>query len=928
MDPTAARRTRRTSLTASATRDAPPPGRDAARRRSSDAPPHRVDAAAALGQLLSSSCMVEPVAGATHPRAVAAAQARRRGSAAGAAAARERARVRARRRRARWPSGGLTAHAGPLGASPEACARAVRDAGVAAPAGAEAWRDGRCREGCVPRVRPACLPARVTPLRCCGLWSFLWFGAGAGEVTVALGQRNVPVEQQGDLHWYTPQSLKERARLRCDVSVVACVRRHWERLMPPAGGGAPRRVTRGMYASLFRSIRRLLLPEQGAVARERAIAVSASACRRRHRLDGRLFVSPPPPRAYQYAFPHRRRRAQEDWAADARGGDELVFSEFFDALFELTDTWCGGVGAGEYAHFLDRLYAVAEEDEAEGEEGPWPHVNGGVRAAAASGARLGGASDAAAPPGHIVDEAPPPPRRRRPPPPPEPASPLPPLAHLSGRAAEVYVLRTPGVISPFFHEGSFREQARLVLTEVMGEGKSVSAAAASAGGGAAPADGLGDVGDGLAGGAEAAEREEGGLEELAAFGLPKARAPPHTRRALERRARPLSAPPRPRSDAAVDGAPSRGGGNGGMHNRMGGGGGGRAAVTAARPLSAGARVEGARGGARRWRLAESSSGSEPDDGAADWPGWGAAALGGAAGGALRTPSPSPSPSPRPDARPGSAPLARRPRAGAHDGGQTPAALAAARRRLARPASARPRLPGSPPEHVYVTARARAPVLSLPERPLSADVAAGTVLEAPRGRAGRPAAMPWPGRGAGAGRALSPLARPAPLSLAVMSPVVPAGVRLDAASAPGPRALDVGGDLSFRPLRAALGGVSGARTPLLPGDAKAAAAAPRRRARPTVWYPVRADPRGARGALRQAAAVPARAGLAPPRRACKGSASTGAVLPPRVPPRPASAQLQRAVPQMLVHGHSAAALSCSEAAIPAVAGRCAGAAARQ
>lgn len=44
--------------------------------------------------------------------------------------------------------------------------------------------------------------------------------------------------------------------------------------------------------------------------------------------------------------------AQEDWLADAKGGDSIGREELFDALFELTDLWTNSVEAEDYVTFL------------------------------------------------------------------------------------------------------------------------------------------------------------------------------------------------------------------------------------------------------------------------------------------------------------------------------------------------------------------------------------------------------------------------------------------------------------------------------------------------------------------------------------------------------------------------------------------------
>ena len=55
---------------------------------------------------------------------------------------------------------------------------------------------------------------------------------------------------------------------------------------------------------------------------------------------------------------------ESDWVSDAHGGETLAFAEFFDTMFELTDTWCDGISVAGYVGLLARLYDAAERDSA------------------------------------------------------------------------------------------------------------------------------------------------------------------------------------------------------------------------------------------------------------------------------------------------------------------------------------------------------------------------------------------------------------------------------------------------------------------------------------------------------------------------------------------------------------------------------------
>ena len=51
-----------------------------------------------------------------------------------------------------------------------------------------------------------------------------------------------------------------------------------------------------------------------------------------------------------------RRAGEEDWASDAHGNDDMSQAQLFDCVFELSDMWCTGISAEEYATFLRKLF--------------------------------------------------------------------------------------------------------------------------------------------------------------------------------------------------------------------------------------------------------------------------------------------------------------------------------------------------------------------------------------------------------------------------------------------------------------------------------------------------------------------------------------------------------------------------------------------
>ena len=46
---------------------------------------------------------------------------------------------------------------------------------------------------------------------------------------------------------------------------------------------------------------------------------------------------------------------QNDWLEDSGGHGFMTYKEFCNGIFELTDLWCPGEDAEEYAHFVDTV---------------------------------------------------------------------------------------------------------------------------------------------------------------------------------------------------------------------------------------------------------------------------------------------------------------------------------------------------------------------------------------------------------------------------------------------------------------------------------------------------------------------------------------------------------------------------------------------
>ena len=51
-----------------------------------------------------------------------------------------------------------------------------------------------------------------------------------------------------------------------------------------------------------------------------------------------------------------RSAGEEDWVADAHGEPHMSKEHLFDCVFELSDMWCTGISAEEYAAFLRKLF--------------------------------------------------------------------------------------------------------------------------------------------------------------------------------------------------------------------------------------------------------------------------------------------------------------------------------------------------------------------------------------------------------------------------------------------------------------------------------------------------------------------------------------------------------------------------------------------
>ena len=65
-------------------------------------------------------------------------------------------------------------------------------------------------------------------------------------------------------------------------------------------------------------------------------------------------------RIVKFIVPHMKREearlaAENDWLEDSGGADCMSFKQFCDGMFELTDLWCPGDEAEEYAHFLESI---------------------------------------------------------------------------------------------------------------------------------------------------------------------------------------------------------------------------------------------------------------------------------------------------------------------------------------------------------------------------------------------------------------------------------------------------------------------------------------------------------------------------------------------------------------------------------------------
>lgn len=57
----------------------------------------------------------------------------------------------------------------------------------------------------------------------------------------------------------------------------------------------------------------------------------------------------------QYKYLEALGSAEQDWAEDSRGRQEMKSDLLSDAMFQLADLWCEGMAAEGYAKFLEQL---------------------------------------------------------------------------------------------------------------------------------------------------------------------------------------------------------------------------------------------------------------------------------------------------------------------------------------------------------------------------------------------------------------------------------------------------------------------------------------------------------------------------------------------------------------------------------------------
>lgn len=142
------------------------------------------------------------------------------------------------------------------------------------------------------------------------------------EVTSNEELAALPYWQQGDTELNTAEALDLRGALRHEPAIVAELQVWWEAAQRSLQSGpdpTASAIPKADYLRMSRMLSKVMLSEAD-FDRDEAQAA-----------------------------------AEEDWAEDAGGGDEMARERFMNGLFELADVWTVGIDAAEYVAFLRGL---------------------------------------------------------------------------------------------------------------------------------------------------------------------------------------------------------------------------------------------------------------------------------------------------------------------------------------------------------------------------------------------------------------------------------------------------------------------------------------------------------------------------------------------------------------------------------------------
>jgi len=164
-----------------------------------------------------------------------------------------------------------------------------------------------------PRIKSPDGPNKFSNVRS-SIESLISCGKAKPVISVAeLRQDAVPYSQQVNMEYYTDEALVLRSKLREDPQVLAALDKWWQTLPKSPFGGVSKQTYSGLSLCLNKALNR------------------------------------------QYKYLEALGSAEQDWAEDSRGRQEMKSDLLSDAMFQLADLWCEGMAAEGYAKFLEQL---------------------------------------------------------------------------------------------------------------------------------------------------------------------------------------------------------------------------------------------------------------------------------------------------------------------------------------------------------------------------------------------------------------------------------------------------------------------------------------------------------------------------------------------------------------------------------------------